>query len=148
MRRVVEAARRADRLRLVFKAETVEAERGAGGLRLHVARNGRRDMVEGDALLVATGRVPNIGDLDPVAAGVAVGEQGVVVDDRLARLVLANALFFGRGRASRLVVPWCTYTSPEVARVGLTAHDATRPGAALTASPRGASVPPPRESCR
>jgi pyruvate/2-oxoglutarate dehydrogenase complex dihydrolipoamide dehydrogenase (E3) component len=155
--RVVEAALRADGVRLEFKAEVFQAERGPGGIRLHVARNGRRDVVEGDALLVATGRVPNIGDLDLAAAGVAVGQRGVVVDDRLrttnrrvyaigdvasryqfthvadaqARLVLANALFFGRGRASRLVVPWSTYTSPEVAHVGLTAADAARQGVAI-----------------
>jgi pyruvate/2-oxoglutarate dehydrogenase complex dihydrolipoamide dehydrogenase (E3) component len=154
---VVEAALRADGVRLEFKAEVFQAERGPGGIRLHVARNGRRDVVEGDALLVATGRVPNIGDLDLAAAGVAVGERGVVVDDRLrttnrrvyaigdvasryqfthvadaqARLVLVNALFFGRGRASRLVVPWSTYTSPEVAHVGLTAADAARQGVAI-----------------
>jgi pyruvate/2-oxoglutarate dehydrogenase complex dihydrolipoamide dehydrogenase (E3) component len=155
--RVVEAALRADGVRLELRAEVVQAEQGPGGIRLHVTGNGRRDTVEGDVLLVATGRAPNVGDLDLEAAGVAVGERGVVVDDRLrttnrrvyaigdvasryrfthvadaeARLVLANALFFGRGRASRLVVPWSTYTSPEVAHVGLTVHDAARQGVAI-----------------
>ena len=37
----------------------------------------------------------------------------------MARIVIQNALFFGRARSSALVVPWCTYTSPEVAHVGL-----------------------------
>ncbi len=49
--------------------------------------------------------------------------------DAMARIVLRNALlfdrlFFGRGRLSRLVIPWCTYTDPEIAHVGLTAHQA------------------------
>jgi pyruvate/2-oxoglutarate dehydrogenase complex dihydrolipoamide dehydrogenase (E3) component len=155
--RTVEEALRADGVRFRFKAEIVRAERAAGGVRLHLTRNGRGEMAEGDALLVAAGRAPNVGDLDLEAAGVAFGERGVVVDDRLrttnprvyaigdvasryqfthaadaqARLVLANALFFGRGRASRLVVPWSTYTSPEVAHVGLTAAAAAEQGVAV-----------------
>jgi pyruvate/2-oxoglutarate dehydrogenase complex dihydrolipoamide dehydrogenase (E3) component len=37
-----------------------------------------------------------------------------------------NALFFGRKRVSDLVIPWCTYTSPEVAQVGIGAEEAAR----------------------
>jgi len=44
--------------------------------------------------------------------------------DAQARMVVRNALFFGRGKASELVIPWCTYTSPEVAHVGITADEA------------------------
>jgi pyruvate/2-oxoglutarate dehydrogenase complex dihydrolipoamide dehydrogenase (E3) component len=88
--------------------------------------------------------VPNIEDLDLAAAGVSFDKSGVVVDARLrttnhrifaagdvcssfkfthaadamARIVVRNALFFGRARASALVIPWCTYTDPEVAHVG------------------------------
>lgn len=102
-----------------------------------------------DAVLVATGRKPNVEDLGLAAARVGAGKDGILVNDRLqttnrrifaggdvaspyqfthaadaaARLVLRNALFFGRGRASGLVIPWCTYTSPEVAHVGVTAED-------------------------
>ena len=97
-----------------------------------------------DQLLIATGRTPNIEALDLRAAGVAFDASGVVVDDHLrttnrrifaagdvcskfkfthaadalARIVIQNALFFGRKRASALVIPWCTYTDPEVAHVG------------------------------
>ena len=46
----------------------------------------------------------------------------------MARIVLRNALFFGRARFSELVIPWCTYTDPEVAHVGLTAEEAGRQG--------------------
>jgi pyruvate/2-oxoglutarate dehydrogenase complex dihydrolipoamide dehydrogenase (E3) component len=95
-------------------------------------------------VLIAVGRSPNIDDLDLPAAGVAFNADGVIVDDRLrttnrrvfaagdvcstfkfthaadavARIVIQNALFFGRKRASALVIPWCTYTDPEVAHVG------------------------------
>ncbi|RMD81023.1 MAG: FAD-containing oxidoreductase, partial [Candidatus Dadabacteria bacterium] len=90
-------------------------------------------------------------------AGVAYDTSGVLVDDRLrttnkrifacgdiaskykfthaadaqARIVVQNALFFGRARASRLVIPWCTYTSPEVAHVGIYEREAEAAGVAL-----------------
>ena len=100
--------------------------------------------VAGDALLVATGRTPNVEHLNLAAAGVERGDAGVRVDARLrttnpriyaagdvcsshrfthaadamARVVIQNALFFGRKPAAGLVIPWCTYTLPEVAHVG------------------------------
>ena len=112
-----------------------------------------------EVVLVAAGRLPNVEGMGLAAAGVAVGPRGVQVDDRLrtsnrriyavgdvstrfrfthmadaeARLAVANALFWGMGggRVSRLVVPWCTYTTPEVAHVGLTAADAAARGAGV-----------------
>ena len=109
--------------------------------------------LQADRLLVATGRTPNIDGLGLDVAGVRVTPKGVRVDDRLrtsnprvyaigdvssalqfthvadaqARLVVANALFFGigGGRASALVVPRVTYTDPEVAHVGMTVEDAS-----------------------
>jgi pyruvate/2-oxoglutarate dehydrogenase complex dihydrolipoamide dehydrogenase (E3) component len=106
--------------------------------------------VTADRILVAAGRAPNIEDLDLDAAGIAFTPQGVTVDDRLrttnrrvyaagdvcsafkfthaadamARIVLQNALFYGRKKASALVIPWCTYTEPEVAHVGLYEQEA------------------------
>jgi len=112
--------------------------------------------LQADRLLVATGRTPNIDGLGLDVAGVRVTSKGVRVDDRLrtsnprvyaigdvstalqfthvadaqARLVVANALFFGigGGRASALVVPRVTYTDPEVAHVGMTVEDASAQG--------------------
>ena len=46
----------------------------------------------------------------------------------MARLVIRNALFFGRGRVSSLRIPWCTYTDPEIAHVGLYVRQANRLG--------------------
>ena len=108
-----------------------------------------------DALLVASGRAPRVDDLRLDAAGVRYDLEGVTVDDRLrttnpriyaagdvcsklkfthaadamARIVVRNALFFGRGRVSSLVVPWCTFTSPEVGRVGEAGDEAAANGA-------------------
>lgn len=110
--------------------------------------------VAGDQLLVAIGRAPNVEGMGLERAGVSYSARGVVVDDRLrtsntrvyacgdvcsplqfthaadfqARTVIQNALFFGRKRASQLVVPWATYTSPEVAHVGHTADSARAAG--------------------
>lgn len=43
--------------------------------------------------------------------------------DFMARLVIRNTLFFGKEKFSSLIIPWCTYTEPEVAHVGLYASD-------------------------
>ena len=48
--------------------------------------------------------------------------------DAMARIVIQNALFFGRKCASRLIIPWCTYTEPEVAHVGIYPHEAVKQG--------------------
>lgn len=101
--------------------------------------------VEAEELLVAAGRRRNVEELALERAGVRFDpHEGVLVDARLrtshrdiyaagdvcsrlqfthsadaqARIVIRNALFMGRARADRLVIPWCTYTNPEVARVG------------------------------
>lgn len=107
-----------------------------------------------DELLLSVGRTPNVDGLGLEAAGVDYSKKGVRVDDRLrttnprilaagdvaskyqfthvadalARIAIQNALFHGRARASDLVVPWCTYTSPEVAHVGLYAEEARERG--------------------
>jgi pyruvate/2-oxoglutarate dehydrogenase complex dihydrolipoamide dehydrogenase (E3) component len=50
--------------------------------------------------------------------------------DAAAKLAVQNALFFGRKRLSSLVMPWCTYTDPEVAHVGLYEREARERGIA------------------
>nr|HMR07254.1 hypothetical protein [Polyangiaceae bacterium] len=53
------------------------------------------------------------------AGDVASSYQFTHAADAMARIVLQNALFWGRKRASDLIIPWATYTDPEVAHVGL-----------------------------
>jgi pyruvate/2-oxoglutarate dehydrogenase complex dihydrolipoamide dehydrogenase (E3) component len=113
---------------------------------IHYERGGETGQLTVDQVLVAVGRAPNVEDLGLDAVGVAVERGvGVKVDDRLrttnpriyaagdvcsrlqfthnsdfqARVVIQNALFFGRARASALTIPRATYTDPEVAHVGL-----------------------------
>ena len=149
-RRLVE-----DGVRLELGATLTQAIGGRDGVRIRYERPGgvAADTI-GDQLLVAAGRSPNVEGLGLDAAGVDVDRGGVVVDDRLrttnariyaagdvcstfkfthaadamARIVIQNALFYGRRRVSRLVIPWCTYTDPEVAHVGLHADEARRRG--------------------
>jgi len=115
---------------------------------------GQTRSVAASALLVAVGRRPNVDGLGLAEAGVSFGKTGVEVDDHLrtsnkgifacgdvaskyqfthtadaqARIVIQNALFYGRARNSRLVVPWCTYTSPEIAHVGMYEAEARATG--------------------
>jgi pyruvate/2-oxoglutarate dehydrogenase complex dihydrolipoamide dehydrogenase (E3) component len=133
----------------VLELEHVHGTGRQGGEGGHGGQGGRRELAV-DEILVATGRQPNVEGLGLRAAGVRYTPKGVEVDDRLrtsnprifacgdvaskfqfthvadaqARLVIQNALFFGRAKASRLTVPWCTYTSPEIAHVGLYERDA------------------------
>lgn len=112
-----------------------------------------------DAILTGIGRRPALSNLNLEAAGVAyVADQGIVVDDFLrtsnrrifaagdvclehqfvdvaqasARIVVRNALCFGRERMSTLTVPWCTYTDPEIAHVGLYVRQARERGIPVT----------------
>jgi pyruvate/2-oxoglutarate dehydrogenase complex dihydrolipoamide dehydrogenase (E3) component len=48
--------------------------------------------------------------------------------DALARILIADALFMGRQKTSALVIPWCTYTDPEVAHVGMYERGAREKG--------------------
>jgi pyruvate/2-oxoglutarate dehydrogenase complex dihydrolipoamide dehydrogenase (E3) component len=129
----------------------------SGERRISFTRAGRLEEIAADEILVAVGRAANVENLGLGIAGVEYDPTGIRVDDRLrttsakifacgdvasaykfthtadaqARIVIQNALFFGRVRTSRLVIPWCTYTSPELAHVGLSAADAARDGVAI-----------------
>jgi pyruvate/2-oxoglutarate dehydrogenase complex dihydrolipoamide dehydrogenase (E3) component len=136
-------------VRLVLGAKLGRVDRGGGERVLVFERGGATSVIPCDEILVATGRAPNVEGLGLEAAGVRADRSGVVVGDGLrttnpriyaagdvcsvfkfthaadamARLALRNAFFFGRGRASELVIPWTTYTDPEIAHVGLSAVD-------------------------
>jgi pyruvate/2-oxoglutarate dehydrogenase complex dihydrolipoamide dehydrogenase (E3) component len=143
-------------VKLLTNACVLRVERRAGPLP-HVVvyeADGRHGETAADALLIAIGRTPNVEGLNLAVAGIASNANGVIVNDALrttnrrvyaagdvcsrykfthaadamARAVLHNALFFGRRRASALVIPWTTYTDPEVAHVGLSAEDAAQQG--------------------
>lgn len=149
---VVQAALEREGVVLELGVSIQRVERLDGIRRVVFTRDGREASVDGDEVLVAAGREPNVDGLGLEAAGVAYDRRGVTVDDHLrttnhriyaagdiasrfqfthaadalARIVIQNALFFGRKKASALVIPWCTYTDPEVAHVGLDAAEAAK----------------------
>ncbi len=108
-----------------------------------------------DEILAGVGRSPNVEGLGLEKAGVAYDpHEGVKVNSRLqtssprvyaagdicfpykfthtadamARILIANALFMARQSTSALVIPWCTYTDPEVAHVGMYEKEAKERG--------------------
>jgi pyruvate/2-oxoglutarate dehydrogenase complex dihydrolipoamide dehydrogenase (E3) component len=144
-----------DGVRVLVETRVRQVSAAAEGKLLRVERDGREEELLADEILIGIGRTPNVEDLGLEQAGVTYDPQrGVDVDDRLrtanpriyaagdvctrfklthvadasARIVLQNALFPGRRKLSALTVPWCTYTSPEVAHVGLSENDAREAG--------------------
>jgi len=139
-------------------ARPIRVEMSAAGKLLVIATARQEQTLAADAILAAAGRTPNVGGLDLEAAGVAHGKRGVEVNDFLqtanpriyaagdiagsyqfthaadamARVCIQNALFsfgpLGKKRLSKLVVPWTTFTDPEVAHVGLTVETAKQQG--------------------
>jgi pyruvate/2-oxoglutarate dehydrogenase complex dihydrolipoamide dehydrogenase (E3) component len=131
--------------------EVLEVEGGKIKILFHTGKEGARasKSLVVDKLLVSVGRHPNVEGLGLEAAGVEYSSTGVKVNDQLAttnsnifavgdvalpyqfthaadfsaRMVVRNALFFGSGKFSSLLVPWATYTQPEVAHVGKYPHE-------------------------
>lgn len=149
-----------DGVALLLNAKPLQVSQTAAGKVLHFEKDGQTGAIEVDEILVGAGRAPNVEGLNLEAAGVryeAGKGRGVIVNDRLqttnaniyaagdvclpyqfthladaaARLVIQNALFYGRRKFSALNIPWCTYTDPEVAHVGLSEAEAKKRGIAL-----------------
>jgi pyruvate/2-oxoglutarate dehydrogenase complex dihydrolipoamide dehydrogenase (E3) component len=146
-----------DGIRLLCCDKSVRVESAGGGKRLSVDSHGDHYDLTVDEILVGVGGVPNVEGLGLENAGVEFDKAGVRVNDCLqatnrriyaagdvcsrykfthaadamARIVIPNALFFGRKRVSMLTIPWCTYTDPEVAHVGLYPPQADKQGIPL-----------------
>jgi pyruvate/2-oxoglutarate dehydrogenase complex dihydrolipoamide dehydrogenase (E3) component len=148
---IVQAALAREGVELVLGASLRRVERRGDEKVLHVARGDREEQIVVDEILVGAGRTPNVEGLGLEKVGVEFNpRRGVEVDDRLrtankrifaagdvcmdwkfthaadaaAKIAVQNALFLGRKKLSSLVMPWCTYTDPEVAHVGLYERDA------------------------
>ncbi len=147
-----------DGVNLVLGCKILKVEQRNGDKVIQLECSGECRDLPVDEILVGVGRAPNVGGLDLEAVGVKYDERkGVEVNDRLqtsnprifaagdissaykfthtadalARIVIQNALFFGRKKASTLTIPWCTYTDPEIAHVGMYERDAEAKGIAL-----------------
>lgn len=139
---------------------TIEEAGGGAARAQDQAHGAAAESFDVDEILVATGRRPNTEGLGLDAAGVDTSRGWVVVDSKLrtsqkhifgagdvtggylfthvadheARTVVQNALFPVRSNIRYDVIPWCTYTEPELAHVGLTEAEAReRHGSAVSA---------------
>ncbi len=143
-----------DGVKLMCCGKELTISHNGSGKRLTVDSHDQHYDFEVDEILVGGGRKPNLEGLGLEEAGVQYTAQGVTVDDRLrttnprifaagdicsrykfthaadamARIVIANALFLARRKVSDLIIPWCTYTDPEVAHVGLYEKEAKAAG--------------------
>ena len=121
---------------------------------LHLESEGKKEILGVEEIFVGVGRAPNVENLKLEAAGVKYNKRGVLVNDYLqttnsriygagdvcmrwkfthaadaaARIVIQNALFLGRKKLSALTMPWCTYTDPELAHVGMYEREAREKG--------------------
>lgn len=143
---VVRRSLEADGVRVRTSVRVRRVRRQDGRVRLEVEGERGVETLEAEALLVAAGRRPNVDGLGLDAAGVAFDKKGVTVDahlrtsqphifaagdvtgsfqfthlaDHHARVVVRNILLpYGQAKVDTRVLPWVTFTAPEVGRVGL-----------------------------
>jgi pyruvate/2-oxoglutarate dehydrogenase complex dihydrolipoamide dehydrogenase (E3) component len=145
-------------IRCAFNAKTQRVTVRDGVTIVTVEQEGKVQDIACEAILVSAGRVPSVEGLGLEAASVAYDQHGVRVDDflrtsnprvfaagdvasafkfthtanALGRMAMINALLWKSQRASRLIVPWCTYTDPEIAHVGLYERQANERGIGVT----------------
>ena len=144
-------------VKLHAKVERVTCEQGAR--QLHIECGGQQLIIPADRILIGAGRAPNVEGLNLEAASVVYARPGVQVSDTLqttnprifaagdicsafkfthtadfgARIATQNALFpfLPKKKFSKLVIPWCTYTDPEIAHVGAYGHQLEKQGVAF-----------------
>jgi len=150
----VEEIMGAEGLRILLNHKAVRAAAANGQKVLTVECDGEKTELHAEEILVSTGRRANVEGLNLEAAGVKYDKQRIFTDDYLrssahhifaagditghfpfthmaayeASVVVRNALFFWplRQKTDFRVVPWTTFTDPEVARVGFTESEAKR----------------------
>jgi pyruvate/2-oxoglutarate dehydrogenase complex dihydrolipoamide dehydrogenase (E3) component len=142
-------------IQLVLQSTIIQVQQTDAGKVIHYESQGKVNSIIVDEILVGSGRVPNVEGLNLEAIGVKYNQKhGVFVNDRLqttnpriyaagdicmnwkfthaadfaARIVIQNTLFFGGKKLSTLTMPWCTYTDPEIAHVGMYEHEAEAKG--------------------
>jgi pyruvate/2-oxoglutarate dehydrogenase complex dihydrolipoamide dehydrogenase (E3) component len=152
---VVASKLRSEGVKVHLETAPLRVEGEAGRLRLLVRQaDGAPQWLEGTHLLVATGRRANIENLGLAIAGAKVSHGRIVTDKRLrttnrdiyacgdvvgpyqfthmaehhAGIALRGALFHLPAKIEEKVIPWCTFTDPELARVGLSETEARARG--------------------
>jgi pyruvate/2-oxoglutarate dehydrogenase complex dihydrolipoamide dehydrogenase (E3) component len=149
--KLIESALTRDGLRIVTDCKIERVEKRGSEKVLFIGT----EEISADEILIGAGRAPVVEGLNLEAADVeydraagvkandylqttnpnvyAIGDVAspykfTHVADEHARIAIRNALFFGRAKASALILPWCTYTDPEIAHVGMYQHEAEKKG--------------------
>ena len=141
---------KSDGVALLDQALVKEVKRNNDLIQVTIEQDGKTQTVEGSHLLIATGRVPNTSELGLESAGIAFDKKGIHADSGLktsnrkvfaigdvasgpqfthwagyqAGLILRNILFRLPIKENRDLLPWVTYTSPELAHCGLSEEQA------------------------
>ncbi|NJD90034.1 MAG: mercuric reductase [Geobacter sp.] len=155
---ILQAAFVREGIELQLGVKILGCEQSGGEKFLKLESDGKLVVVATDAILVGVGRAANTDGLGLEKAGISYDNSGVTVSDTLqtsnpniyaagdicsaykfthtadaqARILIANALFMGRQKSSTLTVPWCTYTDPEIAHVGMYEQAAAAKGLEVT----------------
>ncbi len=117
-------------------------------------KDGKRSTYNADTVLLAQGRTPNTGGLGLDKIEVAMTPRGITVDNRLRTshkhifapgdingafqfthaagyeggIVITNAVFHLPRKTDYTLMPWCTYTDPELASIGMNEKTAAKAG--------------------
>lgn len=148
-----------DGISLALNCKILKAEKRNNEKILHLECAGKVSELIVDEILVGAGRAPNVEGMNLEMVGVEYDKKsGIKVNDNLrttnpkiyaagdvcssykfthtadamARIVIQNTLFLGRKKTSALVIPWCTYTDPEIAHVGMSEKEAESRGVPVT----------------
>jgi pyruvate/2-oxoglutarate dehydrogenase complex dihydrolipoamide dehydrogenase (E3) component len=173
---VVEAMHRIlsdEGIQFVLSAEPVAVQGRSGeGLSLTAGTPAGAQTIEASDILVAVGRVPNTAGIDLDMAGVALDARGYIrVNDRLEttapdvwaigecagspafthvsvddfRIIRDNLAGGARSTGDRLI-PYCVFTDPPLAHIGLSERDAQRQAIAVRVGKLPMSAVPRREA--
>jgi pyruvate/2-oxoglutarate dehydrogenase complex dihydrolipoamide dehydrogenase (E3) component len=130
-------------------AEVKGFEQSGDSVRVRIEKDGTALSIDGDRILLATGRRANIDSLNLDAAGITYGKTGIIVNDKcrtnirhiyaigdvtgryqfthmsehMAKVATSNALIKVPMKIDKKHVPWVTYTDPEVGHVGATENE-------------------------
>jgi pyruvate/2-oxoglutarate dehydrogenase complex dihydrolipoamide dehydrogenase (E3) component len=152
---ILQSSLEKDGVNLITGCKTTKIEAGPSGKVVHFDVDGESRSVEVDEILVSVGRSPNVEGLGLDVVGVEIDPGvGVKVNkylqttnkriyaagdicfpykfthtaEALAAIVIQNALFARTKKTDGLIVPWSTYTEPEIAHVGLFPEEARKRG--------------------
>jgi pyruvate/2-oxoglutarate dehydrogenase complex dihydrolipoamide dehydrogenase (E3) component len=148
------AAMETEGVRFYLNAKVLGVREHGGGKEVILKAGDEQLAISAETILVAMGRTPNINELGLQAAGVEYSKRGIGVDDRLRTsqkhiyaagdvtgsflfthaagyeggIVISNAVFRLPRKVNYTYMPWCTYTSPELASIGMNEKSAAAAG--------------------